>query len=463
MAVAINQWWRAGAVAVALLLAAELALAEVNVPARRALQIFGLAIVGWTMTRLDDVFVALSAAVLMVLFVVGKPDDLFNALGDNLVWLLVASFIFAAAFKASGLADTILRKVAARAGSVRQLFHALTGVMLASAFMIPSTSGRAALMIPIFTTIAVTMTPRMRVAFALLFPTAILLSAIASLVGAGAHIAAVELLNQMRGRTISFAEWTLLCLPLGAISAFGAAEIILRMFMTPEERNQPIAISENGAGNVPVFRQPVLWIAIAVLAAWLSKPLHGLDETLVAIIGALAITAPGIGPVKFRDALKEVEWGLLVFLATTVFLAKALVSSKLASQLVDGPLEKLTDLQVPPVLFIVVVALAGALLHLIVHSRTARVAVLVPPLLLLGPRLGLDPTALMLVVVAATGYCQTLMVSAKPVILFGKIEGGTYQQRDLLRLGMVLLPFQVVLVVLFAVFVWPLFGVRLTG
>lgn len=69
----------------------------------------------------------------------------------------------------------------------------------------------------------------------------------------------------------------------------------------------------------------------------------------------------------------------------------------------------------------------------------------------------------MLVVVAATGYCQTLMVSAKPVILFGKIEGDTYRQRDLLRLGMVLLPFHVLLVVLFATFVWPLFGVRLTG
>lgn len=455
---------RAAIVALIVLLAIEFGLPDIAAPARRALQIFSLAIICWTMTALDDVFVALLAAVLMALLVVGSPDELFSALGDNLVWLLVASFIFAAAFRASGLADTIVRRVASLAGSVRGLFHALAAVMLASAFVIPSTSGRAALMLPVFATIAPTLeSKRMRVAFALLFPTVILLSAIGSLVGAGAHIAAVELLNQVRNRSISFAEWTLYCLPLAIVSVVLAVEAILRIFMTDAEarsRIQPIADAKT---ETAVLTQPVLWIAIAVLSGWLTKPLHGLDETLVAIIGALAITAPGIGPVRFRDALKEVEWGLLVFLATTVFLAKALVSSKLASQLLDGPLEGLTNAQVSPVAFAIVVAIAGALLHLIVHSRTARVAVLVPPLLLLAPRLGLDPVAITLVAVAATGYCQTLIVSAKPVILFGKIEGTTFKQADLLRLGVVLLPLQVALVAFFATIVWPLLGLRLTG
>ena len=72
-------------------------LTDLDTPARRALMIFAVAIVGWTMTPLDDTFVALVAAVAMALFV-GLPDDLFRALGDNLIWLLVAAFIFAAAF-----------------------------------------------------------------------------------------------------------------------------------------------------------------------------------------------------------------------------------------------------------------------------------------------------------------------------------------------------------------------------
>ncbi len=415
------------------------------------------------MTPLDDVFVALLAAVLVALLVLGTPDALFSALGDNLVWLLVASFIFAAIFRASGIADTIVRKVASRAGSLRGLFYSLTAVMLASAFLIPSTSGRAALMLPVFTTIAATMpNPRLRIAFALLFPTIILLSAISSMVGAGAHIAAAELLSQMRGVTISFARWTLLCLPLGLISSFLAAEIILRIFLTREERNTPIAPVRSDAPDINVFAQPVFWIALVVLAGWFSKPLHGVDETLVALLGALAATLPGVGPLKFKDALKEVEWGLLVFLAATIFLAKALVTTKVASQLIDAPLQNFLQGQLPVPLVALAVAVVGVLLHLVVHSRTARVAVLVPPILLLAPRAGLDPLAITLIAVAATGYCQTLMVSAKPVILFGKIEGTTYRQSHLLQLGMVLAPLQVALVMLFAMFIWPMLGLSLS-
>jgi len=113
-------------ISIVLVVAIEIGLPDLDTPARRSLTIFAVAIVGWTMTPLDDTFVALAAAVAMALFVVGSPDDLFRALGDNLIWLLVAAFIFGAAFRASGLADVLVRKVALRARSVRTMFHALT-------------------------------------------------------------------------------------------------------------------------------------------------------------------------------------------------------------------------------------------------------------------------------------------------------------------------------------------------
>jgi hypothetical protein len=45
----------------------------------------------------------------------------------------------------------------------------------------------------------------------------------------------------MTGRTVSFAYWTLLLLPLAAATSFLAAEIILRLFLTGAQRNSPIA------------------------------------------------------------------------------------------------------------------------------------------------------------------------------------------------------------------------------
>ena len=148
--------FRIAAVTIILVVAIEIGLADLDSSARRALIVFGVAIVGWTMTRLEDTFVALAAAVAMALFVVRSPDDLFRALGDNLIWLLIAAFIFAAAFRSSGFADLLVRKIASRARSLGSLFHALTAALIASAFVIPSTSGRAALMLPVFTAIAAT-------------------------------------------------------------------------------------------------------------------------------------------------------------------------------------------------------------------------------------------------------------------------------------------------------------------
>jgi anion transporter len=444
-----------------LIAAIEIGLSGLDTPARRALMIFAVAIVGWTLTPLDDTFVALAAAVTMALFVVGSPDDLFRALGDNLIWLLVAAFIFGAAFRASGLADILVRKVALRARSVRTMFHALTAILLGTAFIIPSTSGRAAMMLPIFMAIAGNMQSGIRVAFALLIPTVILLSAFGSLVGAGAHIAAVELLTRMADQSVSFAYWTLLCLPLAALTSFVAAELILQLFLTPDQRETTIAPIEIEGSKTAILKQPIVWVLGFVLTGWLTAPWHGINETLLAILGALMITTPRFGTIGLKEALGQVDWNLLVFLAATISLAQTMVRIDLADQLLDGPFGDIEDVGLPPLVIAAMIAVIGMSLHLIVHSRTARVAVLLPPVLLLADEADLNPVSLMLVTVAATGFCQTLVVSAKSLIMFGKIDGVTYTQGDLLRLSAVLAPVHLALIILFVGIIWPWLGVDL--
>ena len=200
-----------------------------------------------------------------------------------------------------------------------------------------------------------------------------------------------------------------------------------------------------------------------VLLGWLTAPWHGINETLIAIMGALLVTAPRFGPISLKEALKQVDWNLLVFLAATISLAQTMIRTDLADQLLDGPFGDIEDTGLPPLAIAAMVALIGMALHLVVHSRTARVAALLPPVLLLADEADLNPVSLMLVTVAATGFCQTLLVSAKPVILFGQIEGVTYKQRDLLRLSAVLAPLHLALIVLFAGLVWPWLGVDLVG
>jgi anion transporter len=467
-------WWpptagvarRTGPRAVLVTLGAALAVTAIEFAmpgtapmARHALAILLLAMVGWTLTPLDDTFVAVAAAVAMTLFVTGRPEALFATLGNELIWLLLASFLFAAALRASGVADRLIALAAGQARSVRGLAWILTGVILATAFVIPSTSGRAAMMIPAYAAIAQYCTSRrMRTAFALLFPTAILLSAFASPLGAGAHLLAVDMVARLSGRAVGYLQWVIFGLPFAVMSAFLSTEIILRIFLAPEERGARLALPSSETGRTPLRLQPVLWIAVAVVLGWLTEPVHRINPTVLALLGALAAFCPGVGSVSFRDAIRDADLALLLFLAATICLADGLVASGLHEWLVAAVFRPMQRGALPPAAILALVTVIGLFAHLVIHSRTARVSILLPPVLVLAQTAGISPVTAMLATVSATGFCQTLMISAKPVALFGRLAEDGYGAGDLARLSAVLLPVHLLLIMLFATVAWPAIG-----
>ncbi|WID94918.1 SLC13 family permease [Bosea vestrisii] len=149
-----------------------------DVRARLALTVFALAIVGWCLTSIDDTLIALAAAAALVLCGLTHARNLHAALGNELTWLLIGAFIIAAVLRASGLTERLASVVLSRARTVRTLFLATTGVIVATALFVPSTSGRAALLLPVYLALAAAIDDnRVRRALALLFPTVILLSA----------------------------------------------------------------------------------------------------------------------------------------------------------------------------------------------------------------------------------------------------------------------------------------------
>ncbi|WP_342238764.1 SLC13 family permease [Inquilinus sp. OTU3971] len=440
-------------------LAIEFAIPGMAPATRHALEILLLAMIGWTLTPLDDTFVAVAAAVAMTVFVTGRPEALFATLGNELIWLLLASFLLAAAFRATGAADRLVVLAATRLRSVRTLAYALTAIILATAFVVPSTSGRAAMMVPAYAAIARHCAGRqLRTAFALLFPTAILLSAFASPLGAGAHLLAIEMTERLSGTGVGYLGWVAFGLPFAALSAFLSTEAILRLFLTPEERSARLTLPSIEAERPPLRRQPVLWIAAAVVLGWLTEPMHGIDPTVLALLGALAAFCPGVGSLPFRDGLRDADLGLLLFLAATICLADGLMASGLHEWLVATVFRPLQRDELSPPTILALVAAIGLLSHLVIHSRTARVSILLPPMLILAHTAGISPITTMLATVSATGFCQTLMISAKPVALFGRLAEKGYGAGDLARLSAVLLPLHFLLIMLFAIVAWPALG-----
>lgn len=209
------------------------------------LALFAVAVWLWIFSSLSDTFVALAVSVVLVLMGVLPDEALFTSLGTDTIWLLLSAFVLAAGVTATGLATRLAAYIVTGAGTVRQLAHLVTAVLVATAYAVPSTSGRAALALPVFVALAHVLSGRRRVvvAMALLFPSVILLSAVASYLGAGAHLITSQILVTAGEEGFSFVSWLLLGLPLALVSSHLCAELILRLFMRAEEHAGRLEVS----------------------------------------------------------------------------------------------------------------------------------------------------------------------------------------------------------------------------
>lgn len=434
--------------------------------ARAVATVFAAACMAWVATKVDDTVVALLAATGLVVAGVVPASGLFSSLGDPTVWLLIGSCLLAAGVTATGLIDRACAKLIGGSGSVRSLAHRTALAVTLTALVVPATSGRAALALPLYRTLAAGMPrPRLQVMFSLLFPAVILLSAFLSILGAGAHLIAAEFIAAATGVQIGFLQWMLLGAPVALATVFVAVEVLLLLFVDADDRRVDVtAVADSipsPAGRLTAAQVRALVVLVAVVALWVTEPLHGLNAAIVALLGGVAVMTPGVGVVKPKAALEKVPWSLLLFLATTLALGTALVDSGAADRIAGGLVSAFTG--APPTVVLLVIVVASLLAHLLVQSRSARATVLLPVVLVAASAAGLHPAAAALASTAAAGFCLTLTSSAKPVAMFADVEGvATFDRRTLLTFSAVLAPFMVGIVLLAAAWLWPLLGIPLT-
>ncbi|MFC8919236.1 SLC13 family permease [Streptomyces sp. NPDC057116] len=459
--------WLGGALGVCALLALPDRFPGLGGEARLTLAVFVLATVAWIATPVDDTFVALGAGLALTATGVISSETLFATLGDETIWLLICAFVLAAAVTRTGLAGRAAAFLVSGARTVRQLVHLTTAALVVTSFAVPATSGRAALALPVFLALAEVLAERRRlvVMLALLFPTVVLLSAVATLIGAGAHLITVHVLWEHTGQRLGFVQWLLLGLPLAVVSSHLAAETVLLTTTTRDDRRGPVRITpaDLEAHSPPPVTGPLstaearcALLLATVVVLWCSEPLHRVPPAVVALIGAVVAASPALGTVRLKDALRTVPWPLLLFMAATMAMGVALADSGAAAWLVSG-----LPLRAAPWLFLTVVVVVSTAAHLVLQSRSARSSVLVPLVVVAAAAAGVNPVAAALASTAAAGFCHTLPASAKPVALFSDLPDGvpTFTPRDLLRLSAVLAPLTAGLVLLFALTVWPSLGV----
>ena len=442
-----------------------LAIDGLTMNMRLTLAVFIATIAAWTILDLPDTPVALAGAALLPVVGAIDEDVLYRSLGNDIVWLMLAAFVVAGVLRQVGVIEHVITRLLSRLNSVQTMFWTLTVLIFATAFIIPSTSARAAMLAPVYLGLSAAIAnARVNRALALLFPSVILLSAGASLIGAGAHLVAADMIERTHGEAPNFLSWIALAGPFSLLCSLLACAVLLRLFLTREERALSIGRDNTEVAPASLTRQQwtVLTVTAAMILLFATQPVHGLGMPLIGIAAALVLANERISGLPLKAALKGVEWNLLLFLAGTLVIGEALLQTGTAKVLAERVVGLVGGgIAAWPALIVGLAAVVATLSHLVITSRTARATVLIPALALPLAALGADPLNLVMVVTLASGFCQTLLVSAKPVALFGAMEPKPFGQADLFRLaGFLIVPFMALLIV-FATLVWPLQGLPL--
>lgn len=420
----------------------------------------------WITTKIPAGLTAISLILFIILMNGAEPDLLYHSLSEEVVWLMIGSFIIGEAVKESGLAERLTLTILSQSRKKSHVLAGVSSVLFLSVFFIPSTSGRAALSIPIINQLRDIFTNKEQRVLSILAPIIILTSTSATLIGAGSHLIGIGLLETTAHQSISFIQWFIWGLPFAIVMtllSFFAVKWILwpKHGLQVQKVNPPIDKSMLKKSMNQTEKKTLILI-ILLIAGWVSEGIHGYDIAFITMIGASLAMMPNYGIISWKQGMKSVSWNLIVFVAAAAALGKVLVDTGVVKWMEHEMLNVLHLFSdAPESLIVFVILLVTVTSHLYITSHTTRAIVFIPGLLLFSETIGANPSTVVFLSLIGMNYCVTFPVSSKALLLFYEEGNISYDASSLLKISLLLMPLYIVIMMLFYFTYWQWTGLQL--
>lgn len=448
--------------------AAILMIDELDYFAKVSLFAFLSAMVLWVGTKFPAGYVAISLIVFIIFMKAGDPKLLYHSFSEEVIWLMLGAFIIGKAVEKSGLADRFCLTMMQHAKDKNFMVKSLMFVLCLSAFFIPSTSGRAALSMPIVKQLGDYFVPQERKILAILAPAIILMSTSATLIGAGSHLIGVGFLETATGESISFVQWLIWGVPF-AIFISILSTYIIKLVLWPKDASlntlrAPLNRENTSAKQQAMSKQEkrTVVLIIALIISWMTENIHEYDIAFITIVGATLFMLPKYGVISWKQGVNSISWNLILFVAAATALGNVLVDSGVV-EWIERELISLLHLfsEAPEFLVVVLIIIVTVTSHLYITSHTTRAIVFIPSLLLFGKLIEADPVAIVFISLIGMNYCMTFPVSSKALLLFYEEGEITYDARDLLKISIILMPVYILVLILFYFTYWNWTGLSI--
>lgn len=421
----------------------------------------------WITTKIPAGLVAITLIMFIILMNAGEPELLYHSLSEEVVWLMIGSFIIGKAVKESGLAERLTLSLLSRFNKKSNMLLGLSSVIFASAFFIPSTSGRAALSMPIMNQLSQKFSTKEKGVLAILVPVIILMSTSATLIGAGSHLIGIGLLESTVNQSISYIQWLIWGVPFALVITF-VSFLLIKWMLWPRNELKVIDSSDQTEEKIMCKKQlngeekKTLILIFFLIAGWVTESIHGFDIAFTTMLGAILIMTPNYGIISWKQGMNSVSWNLILFVAAATALGKVLVDTGIVKWIENEMISVLhLFIGAPDWLIVLIILLVTVTSHLYITSHTTRAIVFIPGLLLFAETIGVNPSTVAFLSLIGMNYCVTVPVSSKALLLFYEEGEISYEASNLVKVSAVLMPLYIVVMMIFYYSYWQWTGMYL--
>ncbi len=283
-----------------------------------------ITLVFWTTGIVPPFLVGLIFFALATIFKLIEPTLLFSGFGSTAVWLIISGFVIGASISSTGLGKRLASTIAPYlTGSYTRLIGGLVMSAVLLGFIMPSSVGRAVVLIPIGMALADQVglekgsNGRIGIAVALALACnmpsfAVLPANIPNMILAGAS-------ETLYGIQFSYTEYLLLHFPvLGVLKSLLIVILVLKIFPDKISSNLTPA-SQSVEDNFDIKAQKKVGLLLGItLLFWVTDSIHGVNPAWVGLATAIILLLPKVGVIPPKSFNSSVDFGTVVFVSAAL-------------------------------------------------------------------------------------------------------------------------------------------------
>ena len=419
---------------------------------QRALAVFIFALILWLTTPVPAWLTSLLAIAILPIVGGYSVTSTFQQLGQDVIWLMVCAFILSSGMEKTGIGKRLAYGLLlVFGGSPSLILLGLLFINLALAFVIPSTTARASILLPIALLVAEAFNLKRGESnygkvLMMQQPMANNLSTSMILTATAPQILAWSFIKSMAGVEIPWLSWLVAQMPIILAMLIILWIVGLKIF-PPEvpykaaELRSKVREELKTMGPLSLQEKITLVIFLMVILLWATDQWHtqmfaglSIPYALAAVIGAALMFLPKIGPLKsWSDA--KIPWDLMIFSAGAYAVGLALNDSG-GGQWLVGSAVSWMGLSKGMNPYIVYALLLGLMLysHIFFSSKTTRTAIFIPLYIALAKSLEISPVVVALPAAFVISWDVTFPYNCKPnLIYFGT---GYFDMKDMVKYGL---------------------------